>query len=101
MAITIVLVAGFLVPIAMSVACVVIARHLFPPGERFWAGLGGVAVAIGLPVLVILGIRGWTGMHERLSGELGPFISVVLFAAASLAGPGALLWISRKRGTGT
>src|SRR5262245_58851520 len=101
MAITIVLVAGFLVPIAMSVACVVIARHLFPPGERFWAGLAGAAASIGLPLLLILGIRGWTGMHVRLSGELGPFVSVVLFAAASLVGPGALLWISRKRGRRT
>src|SRR5205085_6673525 len=98
MAITVALVAGFLVPVAMSVACVVIARHLFPAGERFWAGLGGAAASIGLPVLVILGIRSWTGMHERLSGALGPFVSVVLFAAASLLGPGALLWISRTRG---
>jgi hypothetical protein len=78
------------------VAFVVIARHLYPSGTRFWAGLAGAAGAIGLPVAVILGIRAWTGLHDRLSGDIGPFISIVLFAAASAVAPGALLWLRHK-----
>jgi hypothetical protein len=95
-AITIVLVAGFVVPVVMSVACVVIARHLYPPGSRFWAGLAGATAAIGLPLLVIVGIRGWTGLHDRLPGELGPLVSLALFVAASVIAPGALLWFHRR-----
>jgi hypothetical protein len=97
MAITIVLLAGFLVPIAMAVACVVIARHFYPPGSRILAGLAGSAGAIGLPVAVILAIRNWTALHDRLPGELGPFVSIVLFAAASVVAPVALLWYRRYR----
>jgi hypothetical protein len=98
MAITIVLVVGFLVPVAMAVACVVIARHLYPPGTRLWAGLLGAAGAIALPLAVILGIRGWKGLHERLPGEFGPFVSIVLFAAASVVAPALLLWLRNRIG---
>ena len=97
MAITIVLVAGFLVPVAMAIACVVIARHLYPPGARLWAGLAGSTGAIALPVAVILVIRSWTGLHDRLPGEIGPFVSIVLFAAASIVAPAALLWYRRLK----
>jgi hypothetical protein len=96
MAITLVLLAGFAFPVASAVACVVIARHLYPPGTRLVAGLAGAAGAIGLPVAVIFAIRGWTGLHERLAGELGPLVSLVLFAAASLVAPAALLGLRSK-----
>jgi hypothetical protein len=97
MAITIVLVAGFLVPVAMAVACVVIARHFYPLGSRLWAGLAGCTGAIALPVAVILAIRSSTGLHDRLPGEIGPFVSIVLFAAASVVAPAALLWYRRHK----
>jgi hypothetical protein len=99
MAITLILLAGFCVPVAMAVACVVIARHLYPPGQRLWAGLAGVVGSIGLPVLVILAIRNAREMHEHLAGEVGPFVSIVLFAVASLAAPGMLLWFRKFTGT--
>jgi hypothetical protein len=97
MALTIVLLAGFAVPILMAVACVVIARHLYLPGSRLWAGFAGVAGAIGIPVLVILAIRDSSGLHQHLGGELGPFVSLVSFAASSLVGPGVLLWFRHKK----
>jgi hypothetical protein len=97
MAITIVLLAGFLVPVAMAVACVVIARNFYPPGSRLWAGFAGSTGAIALPVAVILAIRGSTQLHDRLPGEIGPFVSIVLFAAASVVAPAALLWYRRHK----
>jgi hypothetical protein len=97
MAITIALVAGFIVPVLMAMACVVIARHLYPRGRRFWAGLAGAIAAIGVPMLVITAIRGASPLHARL-GELGPFISIVLFAASSLIAPGVLLWLRIRNG---
>jgi hypothetical protein len=98
MAITIVLVVAFLVMVAMAVACVVIARHLYPPGSRLWAGLAGVGGAIALPLAVILVIRDWKGLHERLPGDFGPFVSIVLFAAASTVAPALLLWLRNRIG---
>jgi hypothetical protein len=96
-AITLALLVGWSVPVLMAMACVVIARHFYPRGQRFWAGLGGATAAIGLPVLVLIGLRNAGGMHARL-GELGPFISIVLFAAASFVAPGVLLWIRINHG---
>ena len=99
MALTLVLVIGFVVPVVMAVACVVIARHMFPPGQRVWAGLGGAAGAIALPIAVIVGIRAAPGhIHDRLPGEIGPLLSLVLFAASAIVAPAVLLWIqSRNR----
>ena len=98
MAITLILLVGFAAPILAAVACVVIARPLYPPGRRLWAGLAGVVGAIGLPLLVILTIRGARELHERLAGDLGPFVSIVLFAGASLVAPGMLLWLRKGNG---
>jgi hypothetical protein len=98
MAITIVLLVGIAFPVAAAVASVVIARHLYAPGTRLAAGLAGVAGAIGLPLAVILGIRSWTALHDRLPGEMGLLISLVLFAAASVVAPAALLWNHRRNG---
>ena len=97
MAITLALLVGWTVPVLMAMACVVIARHFYPRGQRFWAGLGGAAAAIGLPVLVLVGLRGASGLHARL-GELGPFVSIVLFAAASFVAPAILLWLRIRYG---
>lgn len=98
MAITIALLIGFAVPVAMAVACVIIARHLYLPGSRLAVGFAGVVGSIGLPVLVILAIRNAPGdFHERFAGQVGPFISLVLFAASSLVAPGVLLWFRHKK----
>ena len=97
MAITLALLVGWTVPVLMAVACVVIARHFYPRGQRLWAGLAGSVAAIGLPVLVLVALRGAGGLHARL-GELGPFVAIVLFAAASLVAPGVLLWIRIRYG---
>ena len=97
MAITLALLVGWTVPVLMAMACVVIARHFYPRGQRFWAGLAGAAASIGLPVLVLVAIRGAGGLHARL-GELGPFVAIVLFAAASFVAPAALLFIRIRYG---
>ena len=97
MAITFALLVGWTVPVLMAMACVVIARHFYPRGQRFWAGLAGSIAAIGLPVLVLVGLRGAAGLHARL-GELGPFVSIVLFAAASFVAPAVLLWLRIRYG---
>ena len=98
MLITLALLVGFAVPVVMAVFCVVIARHLYLPGSRFWAGLAGVLGTIGLPVLVVLAIRDAGGeLHERLAGQLGPLVSLILFAGSSLVAPGVLLWLRHKK----
>ena len=98
MAFTLALLVGFTVPVVMAIACVVIARHLYLPGSRLLAGFAGVVGAIGLPVLVILAIRDAPDdLHERLAGQLGPVISLILFAASSFVAPGVLLWFRHKK----
>src|SRR5262245_62093310 len=97
-AITIVLLFAFAVPVVMAVACVVIARHLYPPGQRVVAALAGAVGSIGLPLLIIVGMRDWKALHERLPGEIGPFLAIVLFAVAAVVAPGALLWIRKRKG---
>ena len=97
MALTLVLLVGFAVPVVMAVACVVIARHMFPPGQRVWAGLGGAIASVGLPIAVVLTIRAAPAhVHDRLPGEIGPLVSVVLFAIAAVVAPAVLLWIHSK-----
>ena len=99
MLITLVLVAALLVPLVMSVACVMIARHLYPRGQRFTAGLGGVVGAIGLPVLVILVLRDAPhGVHETLSGHPGAVVSMLLFAGTSMIAPAVMLWFHSRSG---
>jgi hypothetical protein len=97
MAITIALLIGFAVPVVTAVACVVIARHLYLPGSRLWAGFAGVVGAIGIPVLVVLAIRDTPDIHERMAGTVGPIVALVLFAASSLIAPGVLLWFRHKK----
>ena len=97
MAITFALLVGFTVPVLMAIACVVIARHFYPSGERLTPGLGGAIAAIAIPMLVILTIRDSPAMHARF-GSLGPYISIVLFAASSLIAPGVILWLRTKNG---
>ena len=97
MAFTIALLIGFAVPVVMAVACVVIARHLYLPGSRLWVGLAGVVGTIGLPVLVLLAIRDAPALHERMGGQLGPFVSLILFAGSSLVATGVLLWFRHKK----
>ena len=93
MLVTVLLLLGFAVPVVMAVACVVIARHLYPRGQRFWAGLLGSVTAIALPVLVILTIRDAPGvLHDSLSGQVGPVVSIVLFAGAAFVAPAMMLW---------
>ena len=95
---TLALLVAAAVPVVMAVACVVVARHLYLPGSRLWAGLAGVVGTVALPVLVVLAIRDAPGhVHERLSGQLGPYVSLVLFAASALVAPGVLLWFRHKR----
>jgi hypothetical protein len=97
MAITLVLLVGLVVPVVMAVACVVIARHRFPPGQRVWAGLAGAVGAIGLPMAVIVAIRAAPShFYDRLPGEIGPLVSLVLFSASALVAPAVLLWIHSK-----
>jgi hypothetical protein len=99
MLLTLVLLAALLVPLVMSVACVMIARHLYPRGQRLTAGLGGVVGTIGLPVLVILGIRDAPhGVHEALSGNPGAVVSLVLFAGTSMIAPALMLWFHSRNG---
>ena len=94
MLLTLVLVGALLAPLVMSVACVMIARHLYPRGQRFTAGLGGVVGAIGIPVLVILVLRNAPhGVHEALSGHPGAIVALILFAGTSMIAPAVLLWI--------
>ena len=94
---TLALLVAFAVPVVMAVACVVIARHLYLPGSRLWAGIAGVVGAIGLPVLVLLAIRDAPALHERMAGLAGPLVSLVLFAVSSVVAPGVLLWFRHKK----
>ncbi len=92
MAITLALLVGFMVPVLMSVFCVVIARHLYPRGSRLTPGLAGAIAAIAIPLLVVLTLRNTPALHAGL-GPSGPWVSIVLFATSSLIAPVALIWL--------
>lgn len=95
---TLALLVAVAVPVVMAAACVVVARHLYLPGSRLWAGLAGVVGTAALPVLVVLAIRDAPGhLHERLAGPLGPYVALFLFAASALVAPGVLLWFRHKK----
>jgi hypothetical protein len=97
LAITLALLVACLVPILMSVACVMIARHFYPRGSRLTPGLAGAIAATAIPLLVILTIRNTPALHSGL-GTNGPWVSIVLFAASSLIAPVALIWLRIRYG---